>query len=169
MLLVRATQTFIIAVVMLVCYYWAPKIDGYVNPVLSNPEITVVKNTIYNTITVTEIEGTVTKRRDCAVLSFEFFVGVFPNSYSVVRVDDLQELLEAPARPRNDVHFGPFRIYAPVDMLRISSFAIITHQCYSGFLWNTETIMRLDRELNKYEIINGPIPLLPTIGESFGP
>lgn len=160
MILVRAVQIFIIALTMLVCYYWAPKIDGYINPVVINTKIESMKTNIHQSITTTEIEGSLDKVRDCDFLSFEFYVGAFPNSYSSVRADDLQATIEV-VRPRSDVHFGPYRIYAPVDMLRVHSFVVITHNCYSGFLWNTETIIRADSLINEYEIARGMISVLP--------
>lgn len=140
---------------MLTFYYVVPKIDGFLFPVLENPKIEYVNNTSgYKSIQTTEIQGSLDKIRDCDLLSFEFFVGIFPDAYSNVRTDDLQPVTEI-IRPRTNVHFGPYRIYAPIEILQISSFVIVTHNCYDGFLWNTETFIRVDSLLNQFEAEKG--------------
>lgn len=151
MLLIRAIQTFIIAVILLVSYYWAPRVDGSIYPVLQNAVITDVETEIYNTITTTVITGRVDKVRDCNLISIAIYLGTFPDSFSNIRMDDMQATLEV-QQPATDVTFGPYRIYAPVDILRLASFAIITYDCYDGFFWSTQSIVRIDNLINDYEM-----------------
>lgn len=145
--MIRLIQIFIASVLIVFAYHLAPKLDGRFFPVLNGLEIVQADKEFYDSLNVSILIGTLHKSRDCNLLGFDIYLGEFSDQYVNVRYEDIQVSY---VQPVGDAVAGPYRVFAPLEILASNSFVIAKHECYDGWLWTTETIVRLDDPLSKF-------------------
>lgn len=105
-------------------------VEGRLYPVVDNVELT---RAVLASDTTTRIWGAFEKRRDCAFVRVEWWIGS-PKSGSQVSV-----VFEEAAKDRNDgrQYFGPWLVRVPTDVFPFTT-AIAVHRCHP--FWETRTV-----------------------------
>lgn len=110
---------------------FAPQIEGKLFPVVVSTELTKV---IVDDETHSLIYGDSRKVRECTYIKMDWYYGS-PEGKSVLVPLHIME--RSRIREEGFFSFGPWQLNLSKDLVRNSSFAIVTHRCHP--FWNTQT------------------------------
>lgn len=135
--MVRLVQVFLIACLVVMIQWAAPKIDGLFFPVIT--DLTLEAKLDPENGRSTLVGGEYTRTRNCDFIRTDWFYGR-PGARSIgltaVRVEPL---LEIPGPGRHA--WGPTRLFIDPVQIKNNVYAIAVHDCYRGLLWETETLI----------------------------
>ncbi len=135
MFFVRLAQVIIAATIGLAVLWAAPKVDGLVNPVIVNFRVEAVTDPENPGATL--VSGTFNLLRNCNFIRQDWFLGSPEKGISVTSIR-----LSQPAELKADglYHWGPTRLFLQPEHVLANVYAVSVHDCYRGWLWDTETL-----------------------------
>lgn len=136
MFFIRIIQLFVISVFLYMFFHWAPVVDGWLFPVVSQFEVKIEETERSNK---TRIFISFNKPRDCSFRRLEWYLGdPGKSNISLSAVYDFQ-----PPIIRGGTYYegwGPIDIFISKDLFIWNTYAVVVHDCYNNFLWETRTI-----------------------------
>lgn len=132
--ILRTVQTFVIVCFLALLWQVCKKFDGYFFPVIVNAELISVETT-ENGYVNTEIAYK--KIRQCDHIRTDWFIGR-PGQALLTTSERVSTPNRVIAKGESGISNTIIRM-SEVNLLQ-NSFAITVHDCYSGWLWDTETV-----------------------------
>ena len=135
MFFVRLAQVVIAVAIVLTALWAAPKLDGLFNPVLVN--FRFVAELDPEEPGATLVHGTFNRLRDCTFIRQDWYLGSPGKGVAITSVR-----LNQPAVLKADQlwHWGPTRLFLRPEQVLANVYAVSVHDCYGGWLWETETL-----------------------------
>lgn len=142
MFFVRIAQLTCLFVLIHLLVFWAPAVDGWMSPVISQFSIRFEETDTPNT---TRLFIDFRKDRDCAFRRLEWYLGEpGKNNIPLTAIYEFQ-----PPIVRGGAYYegwGPVDLLIGKNLFVRNTFAVTVHDCYNGWLWETRTLVYMGKD-----------------------